>query len=75
METRTASKVRCAFFITLLLTSAYPIIIGHATSSQEEGGIVAFSSNLLLSTNDSQYAHHVEVSVAISENGTLFAGW
>ncbi len=75
METLTASKVRCTLSIILLLTSAHLVITGHATSSQEEGGIVAFSPNFLLSTDDSQYAHHVEVSVAISDNGTIFAGW
>ena len=61
--------------IFLLVTSAYPVIIGHATSSQEQEGIVAFSRSMLLSTDDSQYDHHVEVSVAISDNGTVFAGW
>ncbi|MHA2002592.1 MAG: sialidase family protein, partial [Candidatus Thorarchaeota archaeon] len=28
-----------------------------------------------LSTDDSNYPHHVEVSMAISDNGTIFAGW
>ena len=37
--------------------------------------IVGFSSNKLLSTDDSNYAHHVEVSMAISDDGTIFAGW
>jgi hypothetical protein len=37
--------------------------------------IVAFSENVLLSTDDSTYPHHVEVSMAISDNGTIFAGW
>ncbi|MFQ5884398.1 MAG: sialidase family protein [Thermoplasmata archaeon] len=37
--------------------------------------IVAFSPNLPLSTDDSTYSHHVEVSMAISDNGTIFAGW
>ncbi|MFW9956214.1 MAG: sialidase family protein [Candidatus Thorarchaeota archaeon] len=37
--------------------------------------VSGFSSNVLLSTDDSAYPHHVEVSMAISDNGTLFAGW
>jgi hypothetical protein len=37
--------------------------------------ISGFSFNLLLSTDDSAYPHHVEVTMAISDNGTLFAGW
>jgi hypothetical protein len=75
MITLTASKARCMLFIVLLLMSAVPVTTGYATSSQEQIGIVAFSSNLLLSTDDSQYDHHVEVSIAISDNGTVFAGW
>ncbi|MDH4212400.1 MAG: glycoside hydrolase [Candidatus Thorarchaeota archaeon] len=37
--------------------------------------VSGFSSNVLLSTDDSSYPHHVEVSMTISDNGTLFAGW
>jgi hypothetical protein len=37
--------------------------------------IVGFSANTLLSTNDINYAHHVEVSMVIADNGDLFAGW
>jgi hypothetical protein len=37
--------------------------------------IQSFSQNLLLSTDDSNYPHHVEVSMAISDNDTIFAGW
>ncbi|MHA1935701.1 MAG: sialidase family protein [Candidatus Thorarchaeota archaeon] len=42
------------------------------TSPQE---IQSFSQNILLSADDSNYPHHVEVSMAISDNGTIFAGW
>jgi hypothetical protein len=45
------------------------------TSAEDLPEVSGFSSNVLLSTNDSIYPHHVEVSMAISENGTLFAGW
>ncbi|MHA1990020.1 MAG: sialidase family protein [Candidatus Hodarchaeales archaeon] len=34
-----------------------------------------FSENILLSTLNNPYPHHVEPTFAISENGTLFAGW
>ncbi|MFW9814279.1 MAG: sialidase family protein, partial [Candidatus Thorarchaeota archaeon] len=37
--------------------------------------VLGFSSNVLLSTDDSSYPHHVEVSMAISDNDTLFVGW
>ncbi|MHA2191958.1 MAG: sialidase family protein [Candidatus Thorarchaeota archaeon] len=37
--------------------------------------VVDFSQNLLLSTEDDSYDHHVEVTMVISDNGTLFAGW
>jgi hypothetical protein len=47
--------------------------LGTSTETQSE--VSGFSSNILLSTDDSAYPHHVEVSMAISDNGTLFAGW
>ena len=34
-----------------------------------------FSKNILLSTDDSNWNQHVEPMIAISNNGTLFAGW
>ena len=40
-----------------------------------DANIVDFTQNLLLSTDDSMYNHHVEVTMVISDNGTLFAGW
>ena len=46
-----------------------------STSVETLPEVSAFSSNVLLSTDDSSYPHHVEVSMAISDNGTLFAGW
>ena len=33
------------------------------------------SKNTLLSTDDSNWNHHVEPMIAISDNGTLFVGW
>ncbi|MHA2333350.1 MAG: sialidase family protein [Candidatus Hodarchaeales archaeon] len=37
--------------------------------------ISEFSRNILLSTNDEIYNHHVEPTLAISENDTIFVGW
>ncbi len=37
--------------------------------------IEEFSTNTLLSTDDSNWDHHVEPMIAISDNGTLFVGW
>jgi len=44
-------------------------------SQEADEDILGFSSNKLLSTDDNNYAHHVEVSMAISDNGTIFVGW
>lgn len=44
-------------------------------SQKADEDILRFSSNKLLSTDDNNYAHHVEVSMAISDNGTIFVGW
>ncbi|MFX0092100.1 MAG: sialidase family protein, partial [Candidatus Hodarchaeota archaeon] len=37
--------------------------------------ISAFSQDILLSQTDAEYTHHVEPTIAISENGTIFTGW
>jgi hypothetical protein len=47
----------------------------QGTSAESQAEVSGFSSDVLLSTNDSIYPHHVEVSMAISDNGTIFAGW
>jgi hypothetical protein len=44
-------------------------------SQETDKVILGFSGNKLLSTDDSNYAHHVEVSMAISDGGTIYAGW
>jgi hypothetical protein len=44
----------------------------HLSSDSE---IIGFTANKLLSIDDSNYDHHVEPTLAISDNGTLFAGW
>ena len=56
--------------------SANPYAAENISLSQETGdNILSFSSNKLLSTDDNNYAHHVEVSMVISDNGTIFVGW
>ncbi|MFX1483781.1 MAG: sialidase family protein [Promethearchaeota archaeon] len=65
----------------LVMESGMPLGIGQhviSTASGTAGAlpeVVKFSENVLLSTDDSTYPHHVEVSMAISDNGTIFAGW
>ncbi len=50
---------------------------GHSLEASETTApeIRGFSPNILLSTDDTNYPHHVEVSMAISDNGSIFAGW
>ena len=72
-------------FITLFLTALLPfstfVSVNSLTASSlsisqdTDEAILGFSSNKLLSTDDNNYAHHVEVSMAISDNGTFFVGW
>jgi hypothetical protein len=45
------------------------------TAQKSPPDIIGFSENKLLSTDDLLFPHHVEVSMAISDNGTIFAGW
>ncbi|MFX1482905.1 MAG: sialidase family protein [Promethearchaeota archaeon] len=47
----------------------------QSVSNETSPDVTGFSSNVLLSTDDSSYSHHVEVSMAISDNGTFFVGW
>ncbi|MFX1494653.1 MAG: sialidase family protein [Promethearchaeota archaeon] len=46
-------------------------------SLEDHPQILAFTDNRLLSIDDSNYAHHVEVSMAISDfpDETIFVGW
>jgi hypothetical protein len=48
-----------------------PVRVAHHSDTT----IVDFTQNLLLSTDDISYDHHVEVTMVISDNGTLFSGW
>jgi hypothetical protein len=37
--------------------------------------IIGFTDDILLSTDDSIYSHHVEPTIAIGDDGTIYAGW
>ncbi|MFW9846664.1 MAG: sialidase family protein, partial [Candidatus Thorarchaeota archaeon] len=72
-----------SFVVSLMLVmmSGLPLETGRVviSNANETTGslpeVVEFSENVLLSTDDSTYPHHVEVSMAISDNGSIFAGW
>lgn len=67
-----------AFCLVLVMAmSTCPLALISPSFANDSGPptIVAFSENHLVSVNDAVYAHHVEVSIAISDNGTIFAGW
>lgn len=58
-------------YISASYYEGYPFNLSQQTSPS----IVGFSRNILLSTDDSIYPQHVEVSMAISDNGVIFVGW
>ena len=61
----------------LIIPCTYPVKadVQNINPSQESPlDIVGFSRNILLSTDD-YYAHHVEVSMVIADNGDIIAGW
>ncbi|NHJ13203.1 MAG: exo-alpha-sialidase [Candidatus Thorarchaeota archaeon] len=60
------------FICSLLNVSCFSSASQLAVETQE---VNSFTENLLLSTDDNDYEHHVEVSLVITDNGTLFAGW
>jgi len=55
----------------IILPDGFVSSTAQEISFQTEG----FSKNTLLSTDDSNWNHHVEPMVAISDSGTLFVGW
>jgi hypothetical protein len=68
------------FLITLFIPICSSFVSGFQsglikTSQASLQEIIGFSRNLLLSTDDTFYAHHVEVSMTIADNGIIFAGW
>ncbi|MFX0054848.1 MAG: sialidase family protein [Candidatus Hermodarchaeota archaeon] len=75
---KAASIVVSFLLVTISGISLKVGFVVMSTTNVETGTpseIVALSENVLLSTDDSTYPHHVEVSMAISDNGTIFAGW
>lgn len=50
-------------------------IFDSSSSSNLLPTVVAFSDDEHLSINDFFFNHHVEPTLAISDNGTIFAGW
>ena len=65
-------------FLIIPFMSVFLTPISSYSLTQNEPNdkkILGFSNNILLSTNNNNYAHHVEVSMAISDDGILFAGW
>lgn len=50
-------------------------IVGRSSGTSTIKTIESFSEVKHLSINDLFYDHHVEPTLAISDNGTIFAGW
>ncbi|MGY5859475.1 MAG: sialidase family protein [Candidatus Thorarchaeota archaeon] len=49
--------------------------LNDSISSSTLQTVIGFSFDEKLSTSDLFYEHHVEPTLAISDNGTIFAGW
>ncbi|MFW9779227.1 MAG: sialidase family protein [Candidatus Heimdallarchaeota archaeon] len=49
--------------------------VTRASNNSEISQITKFSDNILLSTTDDLYPHHVEVTMAISDQDAIFVGW
>ncbi|MHA1905893.1 MAG: sialidase family protein [Candidatus Thorarchaeota archaeon] len=71
-------RLLSGLFIVFLLSTVTPNVSGtvqYVEAQDVTQNIVSFSENILLSTRDLPYAHHVEPTIAISDNGTIIAGW
>ncbi|MFW9853550.1 MAG: sialidase family protein [Candidatus Thorarchaeota archaeon] len=66
---------RIAFNLLFAVLVSFSLIQVFSYQNAESGEINAFTTNILLSTEDMIYPAHVEPTLAISTNGTLFAGW
>ncbi len=49
--------------------------INTIIANEKSSLIIDFSENILLSRDDDKYLHHVEPTIAVSANGTIFTGW
>ncbi|MHA2075529.1 MAG: hypothetical protein ACW97X_12990, partial [Candidatus Hodarchaeales archaeon] len=61
------------FIVTLLNGFIIEVSISHPATNEYD--IVEFSDNLVLSTDDFDYSHHVEPTLAISQEDHIFVGW
>jgi len=55
--------------------SKFDYTVGRSSRASTIQTIESFSEVKHLSINDLFYGHHVEPTLAISDNGTIFAGW
>jgi len=66
-------KTKILLVITfIIILKFYP---SHGSKQIDEVDILGFSENILLSIHDSPYTHHVEPTLAISEDDVIFVGW
>lgn len=68
-------SLSCPVFYNPSIPIQFPTITEISDSAIAQTTIIAFSDEILLSTFDFEYSHHVEPTLAISDNGTIFAGW
>lgn len=71
----TVILLSCPVFHDPDITFQFPTITENSDSSSALPTIVEFTTDKHLSISDISYNHHVEPTIAISDNGTLFAGW
>jgi hypothetical protein len=62
-------------FLVLLLSSVDFTTAVGPTETNEEPFIAYFTDDVLLSTDDLPYPHHVEPTIAIGPDDQIFAGW
>lgn len=65
----------CSSFIQLLIYPTLVFVNSDPVIENEDPFIVGFSEDILISTNDGDYVHHVEPTLAIDSDGKIFAGW
>jgi hypothetical protein len=61
--------------ILILLFLLQIVQINTITGTTNNSFIGEFSDNILLSTSDDPYTHHVEPTIAVCGNGIIIAGW
>ncbi|MFX1547586.1 MAG: sialidase family protein [Promethearchaeota archaeon] len=63
------------FFFFFLILSSFNFLELMGKLMNESFQVESFSRHKILSITDIPYTHHVEPTLAISANGTIFAGW